>query len=99
MYPACLHPQGLSPAAAKAPAAAGQGAGSSSQAGDSIVRSAVKGLVWRIFSTTATVGVAFVILQDSLDVSDALKFGSIEFATKYVLYFLHERLWAAVALL
>jgi uncharacterized membrane protein len=71
----------------------------SSQAGDSIARSALKGLVWRIFSTTATVGVAMVILKDSLEVSDALKFGGIEFATKYVMYFLHERLWAAVALL
>lgn len=66
---------------------------------DSIIRSAVKGLVWRVFSTTATVSVALVLLQDSLQVSDALKFGGIEFATKYVLYFLHERLWAAIALL
>lgn len=55
--------------------------------------------MWRIFSTTATVGVAMIILKDSLEVSDALKFGGIEFATKYVMYFLHERLWAAVALL
>jgi uncharacterized membrane protein len=72
---------------------------SSSQASDSIARSAIKGLVWRIFSTTATVGVAMIILKDSLEVSDAWKFGGIEFATKYVMYFFHERLWAAVALL
>jgi uncharacterized membrane protein len=72
---------------------------SSSQGSDSILRSAVKGLVWRIFSTTATVTVALVLFQDSLEVSDALKFGGIEFAMKYVLYFLHERLWAAIALL
>lgn len=74
------------------PAAAGA-------AGDSIARSAVKGLVWRVFSTSATVTVALVLFQDSLQVADALKFGGIEFATKYVMYFLHERLWAAVALL
>lgn len=69
------------------------------QAGDSIVRSAVKGLVWRIFSTTVTVGVAMVVLHDSLQVSDAVKFGGIEFVVKYITYFLHERAWAAVALL
>lgn len=62
------------------------------------MRSAVKGLVWRIFSTTATVRVALLIMQDSLQVFDAVKFGGIEFATKYVLYFLHERLWAAIVL-
>lgn len=62
------------------------------------MRSAVKGLVWRVFSTSATVSVALLIMQDSLQVSDALKFGGIEFATKYVLYFLHERLWAAIVL-
>lgn len=55
--------------------------------------------MWRVFSTTATVSVAFLVFHDSIQASDALKFGGIEFATKYVLYFLHERLWAAVAVL
>lgn len=87
------------PLAAAAAAADTARQSAASSAGDSIVRSAVKGLVWRIFSTTATVTVALVLFQDSLEVSDAVKFGGIEFATKYVLYFLHERLWAAIALL
>jgi uncharacterized membrane protein len=80
-------------------AAAGSASGSKgSKPPDSVMRSAVKGLVWRVFSTSATVSVALLIMQDSLQVSDALKFGGIEFATKYVLYFLHERLWAAIVL-
>lgn len=60
------------------------------------MRSAVKGLVWRVFSTSATVLVVLVLLHDSLQASDLLKFGFVEFATKYVLYFMHERLWAQV---
>jgi uncharacterized membrane protein len=64
--------------------------------GDSLLRSAIKGLVWRVFSTSATVAVALVLLHDSLRVSDALKFGGVEFALKFVLYFLHERLWVAL---
>jgi uncharacterized membrane protein len=79
-------------------AAGGAAASQGSKPADSVMRSAVKGLVWRVFSTTATVSVALLIMQDSLQVSDAIKFGGIEFATKYVLYFLHERLWAAIML-
>jgi uncharacterized membrane protein len=29
-----------------------------------------------------------------LQAQDALKLGGVEFVTKYVMYFLHERLWA-----
>lgn len=32
-------------------------------------------------------------------VGEALEFGAIEFLTKYVLYFAHERLWSLVTLL
>lgn len=67
--------------------------------GDSLARSAVKGLVWRVFSTATTVSVALLVLHDSLQVSDALRFGGIEAVCKYVLYLVHERLWAAAAFL
>jgi hypothetical protein len=36
---------------------------------DSLARSAVKGLVWRLFSTTATMGIALLVLHDVLKVS------------------------------
>jgi hypothetical protein len=38
------------------------------QAPDSVVRSAVKALVWRLFSTALTVSVALLVLHDSLQV-------------------------------
>jgi hypothetical protein len=37
-------------------------------AADSLARSAVKGLVWRLFSTTATMGIALLLLHDVLQV-------------------------------
>lgn len=36
--------------------------------GDSILRSAAKGLVWRLFSTSATVGIALLVLHDVIQV-------------------------------
>jgi hypothetical protein len=39
---------------------------------DSLARSAVKGLVWRLFSTTATMGIALLVLHDVLQVSGGL---------------------------
>lgn len=63
---------------------------------DSLRRSAVKGLIWRIFSTTATLLIALLIFQESIRTEDVLQFGAAEFATKYLLYLIHERLWAAI---
>lgn len=39
------------------------------QGHDSLLRSAAKGLIWRLFSTTATVGIALLVLHDILQVS------------------------------
>jgi uncharacterized membrane protein len=87
-------------------AAAAAGATSSSSATaaaaaagpDSLAKSAVKGLVWRVFSTAATLAVASFIFRDAgFKASDALEFGAAEFTLKYILYFAHERLWAALA--
>lgn len=66
--------------------------------GDSMARSALKGLVWRVFSTTATVSIALLFVTD-LTTSDALKLGGVEAATKFIAYVIHERIWAAAALL
>lgn len=48
--------------AASGDTAAGQ------QSSDSLLRSVTKGLVWRLFSTTATVGIALLVLHDVLQV-------------------------------
>lgn len=64
--------------------------------GDSLARSAVKGFIWRIFSTTATLSIALFILKDAVKMEDYLQFGAAEFASKYVLFFLHERLWTLI---
>eukprot|EP00775_Hariotina_reticulata_P002633 gene2633-2934_t len=79
-----------------AAAAAASNNGDTGMSGDSILRSAAKGLVWRLFSTSATVGIALLVLRDVIQVEDALKIGGLEFMAKFVLYFLHERFWAGV---
>lgn len=46
--------------------ASSDGGGGASE--DSILRSAAKGLVWRLFSTSATVGIALLVLHDVIQV-------------------------------
>ena len=53
-------------------------------------RSAVKTLSWRITGTLDTIIVSFFITGE---ISFALSIGAIEFFTKMILYFIHERLW------
>jgi hypothetical protein len=38
-------------------------------------------------------------LSAAVQVEDALKLGALEFTAKFMLYFLHERLWASVKFL
>lgn len=63
---------------------------------DSVARSVLKGLIWRLFSTCVTVGVAAAFLGDALSAQTALKFGGVEFAAKLTMYVLFERLWLLV---
>ncbi|KAK9829221.1 hypothetical protein WJX72_004549 [[Myrmecia] bisecta] len=81
---------------AESEALAGKQPGLQSEEPDSLLRSAVKGLVWRVFSTAVTVTVVLVILKDSVKVDQALQFGAIEFMAKFLIYFIHERLWAQI---
>ncbi|KAF6255275.1 hypothetical protein COO60DRAFT_1641689 [Scenedesmus sp. NREL 46B-D3] len=76
--------------AAAAAAAAVATARKAAPAADSLARSAVKGLVWRLFSTTATMGIALLLLHDVLKVEDALKLGALEFTAKFMLYFIPD---------
>ncbi len=56
-------------------------------------RSLVKTLTWRIIASTDTVIIATFLTKDPLI---GLSIASIEIVTKMVLYYLHERGWAAL---
>ena len=53
-------------------------------------RSVVKAISWRLLGTLDTIMIAFFITGE---VSQALSIGLIEWITKIILYFFHERLW------
>jgi len=57
---------------------------------ESSFRSIVKSFSWRIFATATTVAIAFFITGE-FDL--AKKIGFIEFFSKMVIYFVHERVW------
>lgn len=57
---------------------------------ESSYRSAIKAISWRIVGTLDTIIISrFISGQNDV----ALKIGTAEIITKYVLYFVHERLW------
>ncbi len=53
-------------------------------------RSIVKSFSWRLFATAATVVIAYIITGE-FDI--ARKIGCIEFFSKMIIYYFHERLW------
>lgn len=57
---------------------------------ESISRSALKAISWRLVGTLDTILIAYLITGT---ISHALSIGFIEWGTKIVLYFFHERLW------
>ncbi|KAL0018495.1 hypothetical protein WJX79_004866 [Trebouxia sp. C0005] len=63
---------------------------------DSLLRSVLKGLVWRVFSTALTVSIILVVFHDTVQMEQALKIGGLEFVLKFLVYFAHERLWVQI---
>ena len=61
--------------------------------GESHLRSAAKGLTWRLIATGTIILLAW---WKTGDVGFALELGAVEFIIKFALYYLHERAWAAV---
>jgi uncharacterized membrane protein len=65
-------------------------------------RSLLKAVTWRIFGSLATFLVAFVIFRQYTDkgLTDVLEGATIvtifDFASKILLYYLHERLWTNI---
>lgn len=62
---------------------------------ESTLRSALKGLSWRLVATTTII---VIIYLKTGQIDSALEIGAMEFVIKYLLYFGHERLWAQIPL-
>ncbi|MBT7971166.1 MAG: DUF2061 domain-containing protein [Verrucomicrobia bacterium] len=60
---------------------------------ESKVRSALKGVSWRIIATLTIIAIVYV---KTGEIQSALEIGAIEFVIKYLLYFAHERAWAQI---
>ena len=54
------------------------------------LRSILKTISWRIVGTLDTMALGWLITGDCLV---GLKIGALELITKFVLYYLHERVW------
>lgn len=65
---------------------------------ESHIRSLIKGISWRIVATTDTILVVLLItcLSGHCSIESAIKIGSIEFALKFFMYYLHERIWQRI---
>jgi len=62
-------------------------------AGEKPIRSVAKALSWRVVGTLDTLAVSFVLAQD---ITLAASIASVDFITKLILYFFHERAWNIV---
>lgn len=58
-------------------------------------RSAIKSLSWRLLATATTILIAYVITGEFYL---AQKIGMIEFISKFIIYYFHERLWNFIGL-
>ena len=65
---------------------------------ESHLRSLLKGISWRIVATTDTILVVLLItcMFDKCSIENAVKIGSIEFFIKFLVYYLHERIWQRI---
>ena len=62
---------------------------------ESHIRSLIKGVSWRVIATTDTVLVVLLItcLTGNCSIENAIKIGFFEFIIKFLVYYIHERLW------
>ncbi len=61
--------------------------------GEKPIRSVAKALSWRVVGTLDTLAVSFVLAKD---IKIAASIASVDFITKLILYFFHERVWNAI---
>jgi len=62
---------------------------------ESHARSLIKGISWRFVATTDTIVVVALVtwFNGHMSIDHAIKIGLYEFFIKYVVYYLHERIW------
>ena len=60
---------------------------------ESHLRSISKAVSWRITATLTTVIIAYLITSE---IKTALSIGGIEFFLKFVIFYMHERLWLKI---
>ncbi|QEG23339.1 DUF2061 domain-containing protein [Mariniblastus fucicola] len=66
---------------------------------ESHARSLIKGISWRIVATMDTILIVAIVTKYSegkMNLDHAIKIGLYEFLIKYVIYYLHERIWEYV---
>ena len=65
---------------------------------ESQLRSLVKSFSWRVIAIADTVLIVLLItcLSGQCGIEDALAIGFIEFLLKFVVYFVHERIWVNI---
>ncbi len=61
--------------------------------GEKPIRSVAKALSWRVVGTLDTLLVSFILAKD---IKIAASIASVDFITKLILYFFHERVWNAI---
>lgn len=59
------------------------------------IRSVVKAISWRVVGTIDTLVVSYLILGDG-KLGEASAIAGVDFVTKMILYFAHERVWNRV---
>ena len=57
------------------------------------IRSVVKAISWRVIGTVDTMVVSYFVVSD---VEMAASIAGVDFVTKMILYFFHERLWNTI---
>lgn len=61
--------------------------------GEKPIRSVAKALSWRVVGTLDTLLVSYILTGE---IAIAASIASVDFLTKLVLYFFHERIWNAI---
>lgn len=61
---------------------------------ESHLRSWIKALSWRIFATLTTIIISYLITHE---ISFAIYIGMIEFSSKIIFFYLHERMWEMIS--
>ncbi|WP_250433621.1 DUF2061 domain-containing protein [Hanstruepera flava] len=65
---------------------------------ESHARSLIKGVSWRIVATTDTILVVLLVtcITGNCSIDHAIKIGAAEFLIKFLVYYVHERIWQFV---